>query len=229
MYVCILRMNFISFICTPLFLKQANVPHCSCHETQASCSQMSAIAICGSLWRRLAFLYWPSWACFLDFWKTKNLPGCLSTSTHFFDVAFHQGGEIFRFFFFFGNAKFLDIFAYVPHKNWACFPALGDHLFIRVGLGVDQPPHFSKGPRARCCSILVPVMSFGETTVNSTSNPKLLICICYLLTSHESKRDYFFTCSQKGADWKFEQVYDASLASLCELFWDGENVTFWKG
>ena len=71
--------------------------------------------------------------------------------------------------------------------------------------------------------MVVPVSSFGETTVNSTSNPKLLICICYLLTSHESKRDYFFTCSQKGADWKSQQVYDASLASLLVSF-----LGWWK-
>ena len=56
-----------------------------------------------------------------------------------------------------------------------------DHLFIRVGLGVgNQPPHFS-ARTPLCCSMVVPVSSFGETTVNSTSNPKLLICICYML------------------------------------------------
>ena len=50
-----------------LLLKRAQRSPCSVPWIQASCSQMSAIAICGSLWRRLAFLCWPSWACFLDF------------------------------------------------------------------------------------------------------------------------------------------------------------------
>ena len=166
---------------------------------------------------------------FLGFLKNKDLPRLsVLAPTGFFLWQNNQGGG--NFLFFFGNAKFLYILCMSPHKKWACFPALRPFVFIRVGLGVgNQTASLQQGSTPLCCSMVVPVSSFGETTVNSTSNPKLLICICYLLTSHESKRDYFFTCSQKGADWKFEQVYDASLAILCELFGDGENVTFWKG
>ena len=148
---------------------------------QASCSQMSAIAICGSLWRPLAFLYWPSWACFLDFWKTQILPGCLSESTHFFDVAethffdvaTNQGGE---FFWFFSENPNSYTILHVPHKKWACFPALRPFVKIRVGSGGWATNRLTSASGSTPLEVVpwwVPVSSFGETTVNKYFKPKV--------------------------------------------------------
>ena len=58
----------------------------------------------------------------------------------------NQGGEIFWTFF---TEMRNTFFAYVPRKKVGMLSCPGrPFVKIRVGLGVNQPPHFSKGPDA---------------------------------------------------------------------------------
>lgn len=149
---------------------------------QASCSQMSAIAICGSLWRPLAFLYWPSWACFLDFWKTKDLP-VVCLSTHWF-LTWHFTKVVKCSDFFFGRCEIPLHFLHMFHtKIWHAFLPW-DHLFIRVRSGGGQPTaSLQQGSTPLCCSMVgSSYVVLVKPLLISTSKTK--VADMYLLLTH---------------------------------------------
>ena len=87
---------------------------------------------------------------FLGFLKNTDLPGCLSESTHFFDVAENplfwrgQPTKVVNFLIFFGKPKFLYHFACSTQKvgMLSCPETICENQG-RVWGVANQPPHFS--------------------------------------------------------------------------------------